>query len=135
MTNDLSEKKRLSLVALYQQMPMQELERRIAAGQLAAPAQAIAQDVLNERLEDGDVADATMIAAGARIVQLATRLGRLVIPQAHAPRRWPTSQANPPRPPRPPPTPRRPLPRRLARRLCLLVPRQRSDDEWPCMVA
>ena len=54
MTNDLSEKKRLSLVALYQQMPMQELERRIAAGQLAAPAQAIAQEVLNERLEQGD---------------------------------------------------------------------------------
>ncbi|MDP4078235.1 hypothetical protein [Acidovorax sp. A1169] len=47
MTNDLSEKKRLSLVALYQQMPMEELERRIAAGLLAAPAQAIAQDVLN----------------------------------------------------------------------------------------
>ena len=54
MMNDLSEKKRLSLVALYQQMPLEELERRISAGQLAAPAQAIAQEVLNDRLEHGD---------------------------------------------------------------------------------
>lgn len=63
MTNILSDKKRHSLAALYQQMPMEALERRIAGGQLAAPAQAIAQEVLNSRLEHGDAAPEPASAA------------------------------------------------------------------------
>lgn len=54
MTNVLSEKKRASLAALYHDMPIEELERRIAEGQLAAPTMAIAREVLHNRLEHGD---------------------------------------------------------------------------------
>ena len=56
MTNVLSEKKRVSLAALYHRMPIEELEDRIAKGMLAAPTMAIAQEVLNSRLDRGDAA-------------------------------------------------------------------------------
>lgn len=56
MTDILSDKKRRSLAALYSRMSLDELERRIAEGRLAAPMQAVAQEVFDHRVEHGDIA-------------------------------------------------------------------------------
>ncbi|WP_133066306.1 hypothetical protein [Acidovorax kalamii] len=92
MTNVLSEKKRLSLAALYHRMPIEELEDRIAKGMLAAPTMAIAQEVLNSRLEHVDPApeptsssnrggDQGSVVGTAMLKILAAGLSWLVLPE------------------------------------------------------